>query len=126
MDSLSCIIKLTTFRVIVPRILLLALAGLAVPWYFNAVYFLSGGSVAPDRFWADAMVNPLTSAITVDVYLAALVFSGAPSRGGGLERGIGWMLVGLPAICAELIADPVLARLHGDAFSWRGARFPRQ
>lgn len=55
--------------------LALALAGLALTWFFNLQYFLSGGSVAPDRFWADAMVNPLTSAITVDVYLSALVFA---------------------------------------------------
>lgn len=51
----------------------LALAGLVLTWFFNLQYFLSGGSVAPDRFWADAMVNPLTSAITIDVYLSALV-----------------------------------------------------
>lgn len=55
--------------------LALALAGLVGTWLFNLQYFLSGGSVAPDRFWADAMVNPLTSAITVDVYLSALVFA---------------------------------------------------
>lgn len=55
--------------------LALALAGLVGTWFFNLSYFLSGGSVAPDRFWADAMVNPLTSAITVDVYLSALAFS---------------------------------------------------
>jgi hypothetical protein len=55
--------------------LALALVGLVLTWFFNLRYFLSGGSVAPDRFWADAMVNPLTSAITVDVYLSALAFS---------------------------------------------------
>lgn len=55
--------------------LALALAGLVGTWFFNLRYFLSGGSVAPERFWADAMVNPLNSAITVDVYLSALVFA---------------------------------------------------
>jgi len=55
----------------------LALLGLIVPWYFNIRYFLSGGSVAPGVFWRDASVNALTTAITVDVYLAALVFAGA-------------------------------------------------
>ena len=53
----------------------LALAGLVATWTFNIRYFQSGGSLAPGRFWADAMVNPLTSAITIDVYLSALVFS---------------------------------------------------
>jgi hypothetical protein len=53
----------------------LALAGLVATWVFNIRYLQSGGSLAPSRFWADAMVNPLTSAITIDVYLSALVFS---------------------------------------------------
>src|SRR3989344_793162 len=51
--------------------LLLALLGLAVPWYFNTVYFLAGGSVMPDVFWRDAFANALTTGITCDVYLAA-------------------------------------------------------
>ena len=55
--------------------LLLALLGLAVPWYFNTVYFLAGGSVMPDVFWRDAFANALTTGITCDVYLAAVAFS---------------------------------------------------
>ena len=55
--------------------LVLACLGLAVPWYFNTVYFLSGGSVMPDVFWRDAFANALTTGITVDVYLAAVAFS---------------------------------------------------
>lgn len=55
--------------------LLLAAAGLAIPWYFNVVYFLAGGSVMPGVFWADAFANPLTTGITIDVYLAAVAFS---------------------------------------------------
>lgn len=54
---------------------LLALIGLAVPWYFNVLYFASGGSVMPDVFWRDAFANALTTSITLDVYLAALAFS---------------------------------------------------
>ena len=57
-----------------PLLLALAVIGLAVPWYFNLQYFAGGGSVAPEVFWRDAMANPLTSAITLDVYLAALAF----------------------------------------------------
>lgn len=53
----------------------LALAGLAVPWYFNTQYFLAGGSVMPDVFWRDAFANALTTGITLDVYLAAVAFS---------------------------------------------------
>jgi hypothetical protein len=55
--------------------LLLASLGLAIPWYFNTVYFLSGGSVMPDVFWRDAFANALTTGITADVYLAAVAFS---------------------------------------------------
>lgn len=56
-------------------LLLLSLAGAAVPWYFNLQYFQSGGSLAPSVFWGAAMANALTTGITVDVYLAALAFS---------------------------------------------------
>lgn len=60
-----------------PRRLLLALAalGLLLPWIFNIGYFLQGGSVAPQVFWRDATANALTTAITLDVYLAAASFS---------------------------------------------------
>jgi hypothetical protein len=54
---------------------LLAAIGLVATWYFNIQYFLGGGSVAPGVFFGSAFANPLTTAITVDVYWAALVFS---------------------------------------------------
>ena len=37
--------------------------------------FLAGGSVMPGVFWRDAFANPLTTAITLDVYLAAGAFT---------------------------------------------------
>ncbi|UCU99061.1 DUF2834 domain-containing protein [Acidovorax radicis] len=55
--------------------LLLSFVGLVVPWYFNGVYFLAGGSVMPDVFWRDAFANALTTGITFDVYLAAVAFA---------------------------------------------------
>jgi hypothetical protein len=59
------------------RRLLLALAacGLLLPWYHNIAYFLQGGSLAPQVFWRDAMANALTTAITLDVYIAAAAFA---------------------------------------------------
>ena len=54
---------------------LLAVAGLLLPWYFNLAYFLDGGSVAPAVFFRDAFANALTTALTADVYLAAVAFS---------------------------------------------------
>jgi len=53
----------------------LAALGLVATWYFNLQYFAGGGSVAPGPFFSSALANPLTTAITVDVYWAALVFS---------------------------------------------------
>jgi Terpene cyclase DEP1 len=54
---------------------LLAAVGLVAPWIFNAQYFLSGGSVLPGAFFGAAFANSLTTAITLDVYIAAIVFS---------------------------------------------------
>ncbi len=53
----------------------LAIVGLLATWYFNLQYFIGGGSIAPGPFFASAFANPLTTAITVDIYWAALVFS---------------------------------------------------
>lgn len=55
--------------------LALAVAGLVLPWIFNLSYFASGGSVLPSVFLRDVSANALTTAITVDVYLAALAFA---------------------------------------------------
>jgi len=53
----------------------LVVLGLAIPWAFNVRYFLAGGHVLPGIFFRDAMANALTTAITLDVYLAAVSFS---------------------------------------------------
>ena len=58
-----------------PALLALAAAGLVLPWVWNIRYFLGGGSVLPQVFWPDAFANALTTAITLDVYLAAASFS---------------------------------------------------
>ena len=60
------------------RTTLLALAaiGLVLPWVWNIRWFLAGGgSVAPQVFCPAAMANALTTAITLDVDLAASSFS---------------------------------------------------
>ncbi len=54
--------------------LLLALIGLIASWIYNIRYLLEGGSIAPVPFFTAAFANPLTTAITIDVYCAALVF----------------------------------------------------
>lgn len=67
---------MTTASFAPPRRLLLALSltGLLVPWHFNLQYFLAGGGLAPTAFFGTAFANALTTAITLDVYLAALAF----------------------------------------------------
>ena len=52
----------------------LTVLGLVVPWWFNLAYFQGGGGVAPSVFFGHAMANALTTAITLDVYLAAVSF----------------------------------------------------
>lgn len=52
-----------------------ALVGLCATWFYNVQYFLEGGGLGPDQFFGAAFANSLTTAITVDVYLSALVFS---------------------------------------------------
>ena len=54
---------------------LFALAGLIITWIFNAQYLIQGGSVEPAAFFGAAMLTPLTTAITLDVYWSAIVFS---------------------------------------------------
>lgn len=68
--------------------LLLALVGLVLPWWFNLQWFAAGGSVLPAVFWPAAFANALTTAITLDVYLAALVFALAvgADRAAGARR----------------------------------------
>lgn len=58
-----------------PLFFALALVGLLLPWRYNLLYFAGGGSVLPELFFRDATANALTTAITLDVYLAALSFS---------------------------------------------------
>lgn len=61
-------------------LLVLALAGLVLPWWFNLRYLSGGGSLAPGDFFGAAFANPLTTAITLDVYLAAVAFCAGVAR----------------------------------------------
>jgi len=52
-----------------------AVSGLLITWFFFIQYLLAGGSFVGDAFFYAAMANPVTTAITIDVYLSAVVFS---------------------------------------------------
>lgn len=56
-------------------LLALSIAGLLLPWRYNLLYIASGGSLLPEAFFQAAFANALTTAITLDVYLAAAAFS---------------------------------------------------
>jgi hypothetical protein len=64
---------MTSFRFWIYAVL--AGLGLVSTWYFNLQYLQDGGSVAPGPYFGAATANALTTAITLDVYVAALVFS---------------------------------------------------
>ena len=53
----------------------LTLVGFLATWYYNGQYIIHGGGLGPSEFFGAAFANFLTAAITIDVYLAALVFS---------------------------------------------------
>lgn len=53
----------------------LAVVGFLATWYYNRQYFMDGGSLGPNAFFGAAFANSLTTAITIDVYLSAFVFS---------------------------------------------------
>lgn len=55
-------------------LLVLAVVGLVLPWWFNLRYFAGGGGVAPEVFFGAAFANALSTAITLDVYLSAVAF----------------------------------------------------
>lgn len=55
-------------------LLVLAFVGLVLPWWFNLRYLSGGGSLGPGAFFGAAFANPLSTAITLDVYLAAVAF----------------------------------------------------
>lgn len=56
-------------------LLLLALAGLLLPWGQYLPYFIDGGAAAVHGFWRAATINPVAAGITLDVYLAAASFA---------------------------------------------------
>lgn len=53
----------------------LAVLGFVFTWYFNLQYLSNGGGLAPSVFFGAAFANALTTAITIDVYVAAVVFA---------------------------------------------------
>ena len=100
-------IRSANFAGMKPRHLLAAIAvvGLLLPWFYNLQYFSDGGSVLPGVFFQHAFANPLTTAITLDVYLAAIAFS----VGVGMDRaagGLRWWAIPLTFLVGLSFALP--------------------
>ncbi len=53
----------------------LALIGFIVPWIYNLKHFVASGTIMLVPFLKMALANDVTTAITLDVYVAAVVFS---------------------------------------------------
>ncbi len=67
----------------------IAFLGLVATWPFNIQYLMQGGSLAPAAFFGTAFANPLTTAFTVDLLVAALafaVFAVTDARRSGVRR----------------------------------------
>lgn len=60
---------------LVPLYYALAAAGLITTWYYNLQYLAGGGGLLPHQFFGTAFANVLTTAITIDIYISALVYS---------------------------------------------------
>ena len=71
-------------------LLVLAIVGLVLPWWFNLQYLSAGGSLAPGAFFGAAFANALTTAITLDVYLAAIAFCIGVARDSDAGRRRWW------------------------------------
>jgi hypothetical protein len=53
----------------------LSIFGLCATWYYNIQYFTQVGAAAFSTYLQSALVNLVTTGITVDVYFSAFVFS---------------------------------------------------
>lgn len=100
--------------------LALAITGLLLPWRYNLLYFAQGGGVLPDVFFAAAFANALTTAITLDVYIAALSFCVAIA----LDRaagGVRWWAIPLTFLVGLSFALPgyLWWRLRSERAPWR-------
>lgn len=53
----------------------LAVFGLVATWFYNLQYFAGASTYAFTPYLQSALVNAVTTAITIDIYICALVFS---------------------------------------------------
>ena len=60
---------------LIPFYYLIAMVSFIATWYHNGQYILQGGGLGPHEFFGAAFANKLTTAVTIDVYLAGLAFA---------------------------------------------------
>jgi hypothetical protein len=62
-------------KILIANYCFLSVVGLIATWYYNIQYFIGSDSIELIPYLQSATVNPATTAITIDIYLSALVFS---------------------------------------------------
>ena len=93
---------------IVKLYFLIAIFALFVTWYFNIQFFMQGGSILPASFFGAAFANAISTSITLDVYIAAIVFSiwvVSESKRLGLKRS--WIYIVVCFAVALAVALPL-------------------
>ncbi|MBB2487345.1 DUF2834 domain-containing protein [Mitsuaria sp. WAJ17] len=101
----------------------LALLGLLATWPFNLQYLLQGGSLAPAAFFGAALLTPLTTAFTIDLYISALAFSlfaWVDARRTGVRRP--WLYVMLCFCVGLAFALPLYLARREQALARTGGR----
>ncbi len=62
-------------KILIATYFLLSVLGLVATWYYNFQYFAASDSINFVPYLKTLLVNPATTAVTIDIYFAALVFS---------------------------------------------------
>ncbi len=100
---------------------LLAAIGFLATWYYNSQYILEGGSLMPAQFFGAAFANLLTTALTIDVYLSALVFSiwvVSDSKRHTIQRP--WLYIALCFLVGLAVAFPLYLAVREKALNEAG------
>ncbi|WP_417429460.1 DUF2834 domain-containing protein [Kiloniella sp.] len=63
------------FKFLISIYLILSILGLLATWYYNFQYFSMSESINFGPYLKALLVNPATTAVTVDIYFTAVVFS---------------------------------------------------
>ena len=66
---------MSKLKLLIPIYLSLSILGLVITWYYNFQYFAASENIYFSTYLETLLVNPATTAVTIDIYIVALVFS---------------------------------------------------